>query len=147
MISFLVRGADESSIPTETNDGYAYLALSWKTSLYYLHQYPSDLDFLLNSRQLTSHLSEQSLRAFCSCMFIHLGLFSSRVCSTLCIVGLGTPCQMNSRPLDLLESQMVDGGFNGTSLINLKYNEVIVSETYIYIYIYIYIYKYLNISI
>lgn len=27
MISFLVRGADESSIPTETNDGYAYLAL------------------------------------------------------------------------------------------------------------------------
>lgn len=38
-----------------------------------------------------SHLSQQSFRAFCSCMVVHLGLFSSRPWSTLWTRGLGTP--------------------------------------------------------
>ncbi len=40
---------------------------------------------------LKSHPSQQSFRAFCSCMVVHFGLFSSRPWSTLWTRGLGTP--------------------------------------------------------
>lgn len=40
---------------------------------------------------LRAHLSLQSLCAFCSCMELHLGLFSSRPCRILCVMGLGLP--------------------------------------------------------
>lgn len=43
-----------------------------------------------------AHLCARSCRAFCSWLFSHLGLCSSRACSTLCIAGLGTPWQRNN---------------------------------------------------